>query len=127
MHRKFVITKGERKTFNTTKRQQTKPTESTESNIQVEEQLNGALAALVLLSLGHWRLPPPGELFAHWAGPGNTFAMGLSPSTPKASTAIDSTLLLCQAAALALAMVPGPLLQPPMQPQGGSEIEGGRL
>ena len=36
----FVMTKGERKTFNTTKRQQTKPTESTESNIQVEEQLN---------------------------------------------------------------------------------------
>ena len=35
-----VTVKGERKTFNTTRRQQTKPTESTESNIQVEEQLN---------------------------------------------------------------------------------------
>ena len=35
-----VTIKGERKTFNTTKRQQTKPTESAESNIQVEEQLS---------------------------------------------------------------------------------------
>ena len=55
------------------------------------------------------------------------FAMGPLPATPDASTAINSTLLLCQAAALALGMVLGSLLQQPMQPQGASELEEDRL
>ncbi|CAO2641208.1 hypothetical protein LEMLEM_LOCUS25676 [Lemmus lemmus] len=53
--------------------------------------------------------PPPGKVFAHWAGPRNPFAMGPLPTTPDAATSIDSTPLRCQAAALALALAPSPL------------------